>query len=48
MKNNINPNQLNPQGPKALLSYLTDGSVLWVLVTLLIILVVAAKFFAPW
>jgi hypothetical protein len=47
MKNNIDSNEFNLHGPKALFSYLTDPSVLWVLVAGVIILLVAAKFFFP-
>jgi len=48
MKNNINSENLKASDPTSLISYLTEGSVLWVLVTGVIILIVAAEFFAPW
>jgi len=48
MKNDTNTDSLKSNEPTSFMSYLTEGSVLWVLVAGVIILVVAAEFFAPW
>jgi len=46
--NDVDSEDLELHGLRALVSYLTDSSVLWVLIAGIIILVVGARFFAPW
>jgi len=48
IKNNVDTKEMGPNEPSSLISYLTEGSVLWVLVAGMILLIIALKFFAPW